>query len=305
MSAGGAEYVLSSGRYQAVVTEIGGGLRLLRHGSRDLVRRYGPTEVRPRYAGVLLAPWPNRVVDGRYAFRGQTHQLPLTEPERSHALHGLALWDRFELRDRSPTSVTLVDRLVPRTGYPFEVEVKVRYYLGPDGLSTTVTAHNVGAGPAPWGTAGHPYLQAGTDHVDECRLSVPAGQVLDVTPDRLVPVGLVPVRRLGLDFREERAIGDTFIDHAYTSLQPGEDGLARVRLTAPCGEGVECSWDPDVLPWVQVHTADTPEAVTHRTGLAVEPMTCAPDAFNSGAGLVVLPPGGEHAASWTISAVEG
>jgi aldose 1-epimerase len=300
MSAGGREHELSAGSYRAVVTEVGGGLRVLEHDDRSLVRSYPAGTVRPRYTGNVLAPWPNRIADGRYDFDGETHQLPLTEPERSNALHGLVAWDRFELVDASAASVTAVDRLVPRTGYPFEVEVEVSYELGAEeGLRTTVRARNTGTRPAPWGTAAHPYLQAGTLHVDDCRLTVPAAEVLAVTPDRLLPLRLVPVQGTALDFRSPRVIGSTFVDHAYSRLVPDDDGLVRVRLTSDTG-GVECEWDPAVLPWVQVHTADTADTETNRTGLAVEPMTCAPDAFNSGQDLVVLPVGGEHSASWTV-----
>jgi aldose 1-epimerase len=303
MSIGGREHELRDGSYSAVVTEVGGGLRTLRHGSVDLVRPYGAEEVRPRYSGVLLAPWPNRVANGTYDFDGETHQLPLTEPERGNALHGLVLWDRFEVRDRTASSVTLVDALVPRTGYPFEVEVSVTYSLeGGEGLRTTVAARNTGGRPAPWGTAGHPYLQAGTDLVDDCDLTVPAAEVLQVTEDRLLPLDVTSVDGSELDFRSATRIGTTFVDHAYTGLLAGHDGLARVLLTSP-DAGVECAWDPAVLPWVQVHTADTPEARTNRTGLAVEPMTCAPDAFNSGRDLVVLAPGEVHTASWTVRAL--
>ena len=302
MSIGGGEHRLRAGAYDAVVTEIGGGLRVLRRDGSDLVRPYAADQVRPRFSGVLLAPWPNRVADGAYHFDGESHQLPLTEPERSNALHGLVTWDRFEVVERSESSITLADRLVPRTGYPFEVTVAVTYELGDDGLLTTVRVENTGDRPAPWGTAAHPYLRAGTRVVDDCELTVPAGRLLDVTPDRLLPVGVVPVDGTGLDFRTPRTIADTYVDHAYTGLQPDDDGLVRVRLRS-AGAGVECVWDPAVLPWVQVHTADTPEPGNDRTGLAVEPMTCAPDAFNSGEDLVVLPPGDSHVASWRLRAL--
>ena len=304
MSTGGRELVLEAADYEAVVTEVGGGLRQLRYAGHDLVRSYPVDAVRPRYSGTVLAPWPNRIGDGAYDFGGEHHQLPLTEPERGNALHGLVLWDRFEVVASSTGSATLRDRLVPRVGYPFQVEVEVTYELGEGGLVTTVRGRNTGTRPAPWGTAAHPYLRAGTDMVDGCELVVPAAEVLEVTPDRLLPVGVAPAADQGLDFRVARRIGDTFVDHAFTGLEPDADGLVRVRLTSGVATTV-CSWDPTVLPWVQVHTADTPDDVaagTHRTGLAVEPMTCAPDAFRTGQDLVVLPPGGEHRASWTLSA---
>ena len=57
------------------------------------------------------------------------------------------------------------------------------------------------------------------------------------------------------------------------------------------------------LPWVQVHTADKPIAAQGRLGLAVEPMTCPPDAFNSGTDLLVLEPRASSSASWVIAAL--
>lgn len=301
MSRGGTYYELRHGSYTAVVTDVGAGLRVLRHDNNDLVRSYPADVVRPRYSGVLLAPWPNRIVDGRYSFDGQSHQLPLNEPERGHALHGLTLWDRFALAESSAARLTLSTELVPRTGYPFSLAISATYSLDDDGLTTSVAVRNTGSRPAPWGTAAHPYLKAGTTRVDECELTVPADALLEVVGERMLP-GLVRPVPDELDFRVGRRIGDTFVDHAYTGLRADADGLVRVLLRADSGRSVECAWNPHDLPWVQVHTGDTPEPENNRTGLAVEPMTCAPDAFNSGAGLVVLPPRGEHTVSWTLSA---
>jgi len=301
MSLGGDEYPLVHGDYETVVTQVGAGVRLLRHRGRDLVLGYRADEVRPRYRGAVLAPWPNRVVDGRYSFGGTTHQLALTEPERGHALHGLVCWQRFDLLDRGDAWVELGHTIVPRPGYPFAVELVVRHTLSDAGLTTTVRARNTGPVPAPYGVAPHPYLVAGPGRVDEWMLTLPAGDVLEVTADRLVPLDLVPVN--DVDFREGSRIGRTEIDHAFTSLTPSPDGLVRARVSTPEGVGVECVWDPAVLPWVQVHTADLPDPAQSRLGLAVEPMTCPPDAYSSGTDLVVLDPTAEHVAEWTIRAV--
>ena len=303
MSTGGREYALRRGGYTAVVTEVGGGLRELRHDGRDLLVPYHTDQVRPLYRGALLVPWPNRLVDGRYTFEGVAHQLPLTEPERGHALHGLVAWERFELVASDERSATLAHRIVPQAGYPFSVEVEVRHALGEDGLTTEVVARNTGRQPAPYGVGSHPYLVAGPGHLDDWTLELPAGQVLQVTPDRLVPTDLATVEEAGLDFREPRRIGPVEIDHAYTGLAPHADGLVRARVLAGDGSGVECRWDPAQLPWVQVHTADRPAPEPNRVGLAVEPMSCAPDAFNSGLGLVVLEPGETHRVQWTVAAV--
>ena len=196
----------------------------------------------------------------------------------------------------------LVAVISPQDGYPFRVEVETEYRLDADGLRQTVTARNLGADAAPWGTGPHPYLVAGDGRVDDWTLALPASEVLTVTPDRLSPVAVEPVTdHPEWDFRSAHAIGDVFIDHAFTSLSY-EDGIAEVRLTTADGTGVAMRWD-ERCPWVQVHTADTGIEASHRIGLAVEPMTCPPDAFNSGVDLVVLEPGASHAASWRIAAL--
>jgi aldose 1-epimerase len=74
-------------------------------------------------------------------------------------------------------------------------------------------------------------------------------------------------------------------------------------VRAADGGGVAMHWSTAELPWVQVHTADRPDPADDRVGLAVEPMTCPPDALNSGTDLVVLQPGDTHSASWEIEAL--
>ncbi len=300
----GRQLRIAAHGYEAVIASVGASLRTLTFDGRDLVVPFDADEVRPGYRGATLAPWPNRIVDGRYTFGGVEHRLALTEPDRGQALHGLLAWaeyaDRLVLDDR----VVLAAVIEPQTGYPFRVEVETEYRLDADGLHQAVTARNLGADAAPWGTGPHPYLVADpAGRVDDWTLLLPASEVLTVTPDRLSPVAVEAVTaHPEWDFREARPIADVFIDHAFTGLSR-EGGTAEVRVVAPSGTGVAISWDAR-CPWVQVHTADTPaDAATHRIGLAVEPMTCPPDAFNSGVDLVVLEPGATHAASWRITAL--
>ncbi len=310
------ETALRHGPYGAVVTAIGGGLRALTHQGRDLVRSYAAGEPRPRFRGALLAPWPNRVADGRYEFDGETHRLPLTEPERGAALHGLVCEERFGLAQPDPATAVATLRLAPRPGYPFAPALRATYRLDDDGLTTTVHVTNTGDRPLPWGAAGHPYLVAGHGgRVDGWVLTTPATSVLEVDRERLLPSRPEaggprwrPVAGTDLDFTAARRIGATTLDDAFTDLAAGADGLARVTLVDPdTGLGSAMVWDPATLPWLQLHTADLaddqPDADQSRGGLAVEPMTCPPDAFGSGVDLVVLEPGETHEVAWTVAAV--
>lgn len=312
VEASGRQYALAAHGYEAVVASVGASLRVLRHEGRDLVVPFAADQVRPAYRGATLAPWPNRVVDGRYRFGDEEHQLALTEPARGHALHGLTAWTEYEASAVADDRVVLTAVIPPQTGYPFRVEVETEFRLDADGLVQTVTGRNLGADAAPWGTGPHPYLVAGAGssrggtgatRVDDWTLTLPAAEVLTVTADRLSPVAVEQVaQHPEWDFRVARPIGDVFIDHAFTALSR-TDGIATVELQDADGVGVAMSWD-ERCPWVQVHTADTPGVEeTHRVGLAVEPMTCPPDAFNSGVDLIVLEPGEPHTASWRIGAL--
>lgn len=298
----GTQVLLRHGDSAAAIASVGAGIQSFTHRGRDLVLPYPADEVRPLYRGVVLVPWPNRVVDGRYSFAGESHQLPLTEPDRGHALHGLAVWTDFAVLDRAPDAVVLEADVVPQTGYPFRVAVRVEHRLADDGLTTTVTAVNTGPASAPYGTSYHPYLVAGPGRVDDWTLTLAADRVLEVDAERLAPTGLAATRGTAFDFAAPQRIGERFVDHAFTGLRRDAAGVATATLTADDGHGVRMSWDA-ASPWVQVHTGDRPEPAYHRRGLAVEPMTCPPDAFNSGTDLVVLAPGASHSASWTIAAV--
>jgi aldose 1-epimerase len=143
---------------------------------------------------------------------------------------------------------------------------------------------------------------AGSSPLDEWTLELPARQYLAVSADRLLPEGVHQVNAHEFDFRTPRRLGTTRIDHAFTGIIRDAEGRAAVRVLDPAGTGVELEWD-ESWPWVQVHTADKPTG-SDRLGLAVEPMTCPPDAFNSGTDLVHLAPGKTHLASWTIRALD-
>lgn len=307
--ASGRQHALEHGPYRATIASVGASLRSLAHRGRDLVVPFDADEVRPAYRGVTLAPWPNRVIDGRYAFGGTTYQLPWTEPDRGHALHGLASWLDFHAVSAQPDQVTLEATIEPQSGYPWRLRITTTYALGPDGLTQIVHAENRSPTPAPFGTGPHPYLIAGPGCVDDWSLELPAAAVLSVTPDRLAPTSLGPVDAT-FDFRTPRPVGLTEIDHAFTELEGDAHGFATVRLTAPEGSGVAMTWDQR-CPWVQIHTADLPGGSGqpgHRAGLAVEPMTCAPDAYNEArydfdTGLLVLDPGETTEASWRITAI--
>jgi aldose 1-epimerase len=296
------EWSLINGPYRAVITAVGATLRSLTYDGRDLVVPFASGAVRPLYRGALVAPWPNRIADGRYTFDGVAHQAALNEVDRGHALHGLVHWVRWEPLEVASDRLVLVHDLVAQDGYPWPLRLEVTVVLDGNGLHTTLTAANVGATAVPYGCCPHPYLVAGPGPLDTWQLTAPVGRRLEVD-DRLIPTGLVAVGTVDSDFRIPAVLGEREIDHCFTDVT-FVDGRAAVRLVDPAnGTGVEMTWG-GWAPWLQIHTADRPEPENNRVGLAVEPMNCPPNAFNLPPGEVpVLAAGATHTAGWSIRGV--
>jgi aldose 1-epimerase len=293
VSPSGEQVELVHGEQRAVIVGVGAGLRTYSAGDRPLVNGYGDDEICSSGRGQLLVPWPNRIEDGSYEFGGRAHQLPLDEPERRNAIHGLLRWSHWSVAEREPSRVALVHLLYPRPGYPFTLELRVEYSLSDEGLAVRTEARNVGAETAPYGAGSHPYLAVGRNVVDGVELRVPAATVLE-SNERGLPVGSSSVEDAGLDFREPRPIGSARLDHCFTDLERDGDGRARVRL------GTTTLWADESYPYFMVFTGDGLADVERRS-VAVEPMTCAPNAFRTGEGLIRLEPGQAHVGTWGIS----
>lgn len=147
----GRQTTLRCGPYSAEIASVGASLRFLRHNGRDLILPFSEDQVRPAYRGAVLAPWPNRVIGGRYEFEGVEYQLGINEPSRGHALHGLLAWQDWFPVESDESSAILSAVVQARNGYPFRLDVQASYHLDLSGLHTTVTATNTGPGSAPYG----------------------------------------------------------------------------------------------------------------------------------------------------------
>lgn len=296
----GHQYVLTLGDQRAVVTEVGAGLRVYAVDGRDVIDGYGEDDTAPIGRGQVLLPWPNRIEDGRYEFEGTGYQTPLTEPSRHNALHGLTRWMKWTVLHQTEDRVVMSLAFDPQDGYPFPFRFDVDYRLSAGGLTIRTTAKNLGRRAAPFGAGHHPYITVGT-LIDEARLKLPALLRLE-TNDRLIPTGrLLPNRGTAFDFLELKPIGALSLDTAFANLIPDGDGLIRVHLEAPGGEPRVTLWMELAYQFLMVFTPDAiPDAARRRRSIAIEPMTCAPNAFRSGDGLIVLQPGESWSGSWGI-----
>lgn len=293
-------FMLAAGGYTALVDTFSATLCSLEYEGRPLVVAHTPGVANVDYRGVVCAPWPNRLADGQYRFGGRHYQVPVNEPEKATALHGLGVFRDWEVLSNSKSEVVLALRLGSDAGYPFSVRVEARYMVSRDGLRAEIRGVNEGQTAAPYGSCPHPYLVAGSGCVNDWTLELEADHYLSVFPQRMLPTALTPTAEGPFDFRSGRGIEQMPIDNAFTGVAASSRGRCIARLTACDGHGALLSWDPRAK-WVQIYTGDHLRG-NPRGGLAVEPMDCPPDAFNSGEDLVVLAPGVEHSLSWALEA---
>ncbi len=294
----GEQIEIRDGDRRAVVVQVGAGLRSYAIAGKDVLDGYGVEEMARSGRGQVLIPWPNRIQDGMYKFRGTKHQLPLDEIEARNAIHGLVRWVSWRAAEREDSRVVLEHALRPQPGYPFSLDLRLEYALAEEALRVTTTATNVGRDDCPFGSGMHPYLTLGTETVDSLVLQSP-GRTMLRTDNRGIPVDSVPVEGTEYDFGKAKPIGGTELDHAFTDLDRDADGLARVRLADPDNGRTVSLWVDESYPYLQLFTGDPLPDVARRS-IAVEPMTCAPNAFRSGDGLLILKPGESTTSTWGI-----
>ena len=296
----GTQHVISFAEQYAVAVEVGGGLREYRVGGVEVLEGYAEDAMCDGARGALLAPWPNRIAGGRYHFDGRSYQLPITEPERGNAIHGLVRWRPWNLAGRSDSSVSLVTRIHPEPGYPFTVDLGVEYRLDDTGLRVQTSATNLSGTPCPFGAGHHPYLSGGPGRIGDCRLQVPARRYFESGRGSMLPVGTL--RETGgtpVDFTKPRLIGKRVLDTCFADLDRDQSGVAWIHLVDPAG-GRRSLWIDGSWRFLQVFTGDTLPPTRRRTGVAIEPMSCVPDAFNSHPEEVLLGPGKTITMRWGL-----
>jgi aldose 1-epimerase len=298
----GQLFEIKSGDRQAIVTEQGATLHRVIWAGTDLLN-FASDDGHAVHGGYgqLLAPWPGRIRNAVYEFDGERFELAVNDRKGGSAIHGWVRWFTWQLHEHTADKLTLRCRVFALPGYPFPLDFEQSYGWQSYGLEIVTTVTNLGARTAPFGWGVHPYFMAGSPGIDECSLHVPAGKYFGSNDDLSPVLPAVPVGGTEFDFREPRTIGTSRLDVTLTDLARDDEGRTVVNLRAHDGSiSVTCKYD-DPINFVQLFTGDT-LSEHQREGVAIEPYTCAPDAFNNGLGLIRLAPGASVRVRWTISA---
>jgi len=288
---------LISEGWEATISSVGASLRQLNWRGLDLCPPAPLVGDPERFQGSVIAPWANRIAGGRYSFDGKTYQLDITEPERNNALHGFSGVKAWDVVAGDDSSVSLETLTGDQPGYPWSIQLTVRYRLSDSGLEMQFSAMNLSDTRAPFGYAFHPYLKLPMSSAADWKLESSANQVLLVDPDRLLPIEVSNVTGTEFDFRVSKSPWSGTLDNAFTELK-SEDGRFSASL-ADKTHRIEMTWK-DTSNWVQLHfpAGQGPE----RESVAIEPSTDFPNIFNSSEGPKVLAPEESFHSSVLISA---
>jgi aldose 1-epimerase len=298
----GAQHVIAAGLASAAVTEVGGTLRSYRVGEIDVLDGFGEDEMCSSGRGQILAPWPNRLEDGRYRLGDREGVAALDEPERGNAIHGLVRWLPWAPVERSDAEIVMGCDLHPQPGYPWELRLETTYAISSAGLTVSTRALNRSDVDAPFGIGFHPYLAVGASTVDDAVVTIPARTRL-LMDERGLPTDRVSLEDTTFDFSTGLKLGATVLDTAFTGLTRTGVGRAEVVVRDPTDGRTVTLWADRSFAYLMVYTGDTLEPEERRRrGIAVEPMTCPPNAFRTNTDVVMLGPGDSWRGTWGIDA---
>jgi len=292
--------VLRADQYFAEVNLTGASIHALSMGGLDLLQQFKAGLSHPMSAGLVLAPWPNRIRDGKWSNSERDFQLEVSEPARGNAIHGLVSNTEFSITEHEGSSATLIASIPPASGYPFSLALAVTYVLSERGLTCEMALTNIGELTAPVALGAHPYLTIGNAPIRSLTIEAPVVSHL-ITDGQMIPVGEEAISGSGVDISFPVSLKNLELD---TGFRLGGEAPYTTTIAAHNGKKVSL-WQSKEFGWLQVFVTDVfpgPDGPT--SALAIEPMTAPADAFNSGTDLKWLQPGESWGGQWGISLSE-
>ncbi len=240
----------------------------------------------------IMTPFANRIPNGVYQFNGMNYKLnPL--PPRTQVIHGLTSREVFVLSNVETNhnfieATFVYNKIRPGKfeGYPFAIDVFIKYKLEENKLTIHVSCENVGDFSAPFQTGWHPYFKTSENGIENLILTVDANQIV-LVDDNLIPLnGNQAFKKIDnfpvIDFRsqapiDERKINRRIIDKCFADLRADKDNISKSSIYDPeNGIAISLFQNGGVT---LVFTGDTLSR-GQRQSIAIEPMQFITNAFN-------------------------
>ncbi|MEZ5008968.1 MAG: hypothetical protein R2753_12525 [Chitinophagales bacterium] len=241
---------------------------------------------RHRFKGVCLAPFPNRIKDGKFESNGVSYQLDCND-KFDHAMHGF-VYNKEMSYLLYETSIELDDDYDGQiSGYPFPFQLQIIYRLKDKGFEQEIQLTNKSNQSIPIGLGWHPYFSDLGIGVDHLKMKMPNAKKV-IVDERKIPTG----EQIDFNQYEElKPIGNVEVDHCFIVNRKPTPALELNYPKYDFSLSLSIDGPNDKENYIQLYIPK------ERNAIAIEPMTCAPDAFNNGVGLVTLAPTATY--KWT------
>ncbi len=268
-------------KFEAIIyPNLGASLQKLSSNEMDLIdgisnSEEGLNDYKSTYKSSILFPFPNRIHNGTYEFKGKKYKLNINETSLNNSLHGCIYNTHFTLKNdnvsNDKASVTLhYSNKGTTLGFPFSYNFEINYIFTRHKMSLNFAVLNSGNEAFPFGIGWHPYFK--TNNITESVLD------FNATHQYLFNEQMIPSSKTLLKHRTPLKIGATFLDDCFITNKPATN-----FKTLEYDFDLEFS-SKEKESYLQVYTPP------HRKSIAIEPMTCAPNSFNNKDGLLTLQP---------------
>lgn len=234
------------------------------------------------YQSAILFPFVGRIPNGKYIYKNILYKLETNELNRSNALHGLIYDKQFKIDKYSiSTSQANIELSYisdgTLKGFPFEFKFQVNYIISNNGVTINLNVTNLGSNSFPFGCGWHPYFK--TNDLASSLLSFTSKEKL-VCNKNLIPTGIISNKESSTFAINNKSFDDTFI------LLENEMNFKTNNYD------MQISFDENLNGYLQLYIPQ------HRKNIAIEPVTCVPNAFNTEKGLLELSP--KEQFNWSI-----
>ena len=284
----------------AIISPVGAALLSLNLAGNQVMEKLA-TDRPELYAGVVMAPWSGRVAAGAWVHPdGRKFQLPINEPARNNALHGLVFDKEFVVARSTESSVELSIEIAPSKGYPFHLKLAIAYELDGGELICSFAVKNLSTEKAPFGLGFHPYFS--TKWLGDEVFITNSAKTVYMLDQNLIDTGTQATAGSTKDLSVGKLAVGASLDDDFTDLD-FVAGVSRTTLSNAAGNGVEI-WQEDVFRHNVIYTTDAYEAENGTvTAVAIEPCISAVNVLNTHSDLLWIQPGQTQSGSWGIRLV--
>lgn len=272
----------------SILADYGAALNSYQFNGKEFVQGYqNITETQTqKYKGVILAPFPNRIANAKFSFEGNDFELPINRPKEGLALHGFLYNQPFEILQHEEKFIVLQYNYTNTfSAFPFLFTLIVAYELLDSGeLKIKTVVKNTGEKIMPFGVGWHPYFVI-DDSIDTMCLKMLACDKMELKNN-------IPTEKLECFLTENKSLNlkEYHFDDCFVFNQPE----IKFQLVGQKYQLNINAKSANNYPYFQIYTPKT------RDSIAIEPMSCAPNAFNNKIGLLEIGVGQSYSFEYNI-----